>query len=197
MWGRGDTDEFYSGGGSREPQLVEPYVKTLRRFLSELEQPTVLDLGCGDFFIGKELVDLAGSYVAADVARNVVELNKKRYKSQNLSFVHLDATRDPLPETQVVIVRQVLQHLSNDAISTILGKLQTNFRYMVLTEGVPSRKNYRPNVDIPTGHLVRANISSGVDVEKPPFNLEFISREVLLDIPWSGGRLKTTLYTFS
>ncbi len=56
LWG-GNENEFYSGEGSHNPEIVEPYLQTLKSFLSSFENPlTVCDLGCGDFNVGQHLV---------------------------------------------------------------------------------------------------------------------------------------------
>ena len=56
LWG-GNQSEFFSGDGSYNPELINPYLETLTSFLNAFETPPVVcDLGCGDFNIGKELV---------------------------------------------------------------------------------------------------------------------------------------------
>ena len=67
LWGDNQSD-FYSGSGSHSPELVLPYIEVLTAFLTSFENPlTVCDLGCGDFNIGKQLVQHSKKYVAVDI----------------------------------------------------------------------------------------------------------------------------------
>ena len=67
-------------------------------------------------------------------------------------------------------MRQVLQHLSNIEIQSILKKLK-DYKYIILTEHIPFG-NFIPNKDIISGQGIRLKQNSGVDVLKPPFNLK-------------------------
>ena len=76
-WGGGNID-YYSGRGSHEHLLVEPYLKQVSAFLRSLpRKPIVVDLGCGDFNVGKELVSLSENYIACDIVPGLIERNKK------------------------------------------------------------------------------------------------------------------------
>jgi hypothetical protein len=58
----------------------------------------VVDIGCGDFEVGRRLYNLAQRYVACDIARPLISYNQKRFKAANLEFRVLDAVEEPLPE---------------------------------------------------------------------------------------------------
>ena len=58
LWGGKDFD-FYSGSGSHDSQIIEPYLDAVSTFLkSHNNTLTVCDLGCGDFNIGKQLTQI-------------------------------------------------------------------------------------------------------------------------------------------
>ena len=58
LWG-GREDQFYSGDGSHDRLIIEPYISKVSKFLRSFDEPvSVCDLGCGDFNIGSKLVDL-------------------------------------------------------------------------------------------------------------------------------------------
>ncbi len=53
LWG-GENFDFYSGVGSHNPKIINPYINAISEFLKSLKKPiTLCDLGCGDFNIGK------------------------------------------------------------------------------------------------------------------------------------------------
>ncbi|MEX0312864.1 MAG: class I SAM-dependent methyltransferase [Allomuricauda sp.] len=194
LWGN-NGDVFYSGDGSHQPELVEPYVDTLQSFLKSFENPlTVVDLGCGDFNIGKELVGSTKKYVTVDIVEDLINFNQEKYRLPNLEFHCLDIAKDELPSADCAILRQVLQHLSNAEIKNVVDKLY-NFKYVVLTEHLP-QGDFLPNVDIISGQGIRLKKQSGVDLCETPFHLKAKETERLLSIdsPNHGGQLITTLF---
>jgi 2-polyprenyl-3-methyl-5-hydroxy-6-metoxy-1,4-benzoquinol methylase len=116
LWGGRKTfwRRFYSGTGSFESQIVEPYVEAVLPLLSGKR---VVDIGCGDFTVGRRLVDSTKSYDACDIARPLIEHNRRKFKSRGLEFYVLDAVNDSLPDGDVVLLRQVLQHLCNKSVA--------------------------------------------------------------------------------
>ena len=194
LWGGQDFD-FYSGFGSHDSHIIEPYLIAVSNFLqSHNNTLTVCDLGCGDFNIGKQLTKYTKKYIAIDIVEDLVERNKTIFKAENLEFHCLDITKDNLPKADCIILRQVLQHLSNTEIETIANKL-LNYKFVILTEHVPVG-NFEPNKDIISGQGIRIKKNSGVDLLKPPFNLKILNEEKLSEIVLEDdkGEILTTLY---
>ncbi len=194
LWG-GNNFDFYSGEGSHHPDIIEPYIEAVSAFLkSHQSLLTVCDLGCGDFNIGQQLVPYTSKYVALDIVEDLIARNKNRFKAKNLEFHCLDISKDELPKTDCVILRQVLQHLSNAEIKRIVDKL-SNYKYIVLTEHLPNG-DFVPNMDIISGQGTRLKHNSGVDLLKAPFNFkvkeETVLNEIILDN--SKGSIVTKLY---
>ncbi len=194
LWGTNNT-HFYSGEGSHLPEIVNPYVKVLIAFLTSFKEPiTVCDFGCGDFNIGKQLVEYTSKYIAVDIVEDLIQFNKEHFKQPNLEFHSLDIAKDNLPVGDCAIIRQVLQHLSNEEIKSIVPKLSA-FKYVILTEHLPEG-NFIPNVDIISGQGIRIKKQSGVNLLEPPFNLKVKEGTQLLSIKLKQGKgvVVTTLY---
>ncbi|MFY9242764.1 MAG: methyltransferase domain-containing protein [Polaribacter sp.] len=194
LWG-GNSDDFYSGSGSHYPELVEPYIKVVQEFLTSFAEPiTVVDLGCGDFNIGKRLFIHTKNFVAVDIVENLIAYNKEKFKAENLEFRCLDIAKDRLPKADCVILRQVLQHLSNAEVQSVVNKL-ADFKYIILTEHLPKR-NFIPNKDIISGQGIRLKKQSGVDILKFPFNFNVKYEKELLSLPLetNKGVIITCLY---
>ena len=103
---------------------------------------------------------------------------------------YLDATVDPLPRGDLVLVRQVLQHLTNTQIQSVVKQVR-HFKYVVVTEHIPIGKDRIPNRDKVHGPDIRLYSNSGVFLDQPPFNLPV---EELLRIPLGNcAALVTTL----
>ena len=136
LWGSNNTP-FYSGDGSHDTEIIEPYIQTVINFLKKFSPfLTVCDLGCGDFNIGKEIAPFSSKYIAIDIVDELILYNQTKYQNENISFKCLDIAAEALPKTECVIIRQVLQHLCNAEIESILKKLH-QFKYIILTEHLP------------------------------------------------------------
>lgn len=195
LWGDNNS-EFYSGVGSHRPEIVDPYVDVLISFFTSFPSPLeVCDLGCGDFNVGQHLVKHTKKYIAIDIVSDLIAHNKEKFTADNLEFHCLNIAADVLPSGDCALLRQVLQHLSNSEIQSILSKL-TNFKYVILTEHVPNG-DFIPNKDIISGQGIRIKKQSGVHLLAPPFNFEVKEERQLVSIELNGGkeRIITTLYT--
>lgn len=195
LWGGNDYD-FYSGEGSHDAKIIKPYLDAVISFFkSHNKNLTVSDLGCGDFNIGKHLVEHTKNYIAIDIVENLIERNKKLFQKDNLEFRCLDVAKDTLPCTDCIILRQVLQHLSNEEIKHIINKL-SSYKYIILTEHLPLG-DFEPNKDKIASQGIRLKQNSGVDLLEAPFNLKVKSSEVLNEIILDGnkGVLLTALLT--
>ena len=194
LWG-GNPAEFYSGEGSHDPHIVTPYINIISDFLQSFDEPiTVCDLGCGDFNIGKDLVEFASHYHAVDIVPALIERNKTLFNTENLSFHCLDVAVDELPAGDCALVRQVLQHLSNQEVNQILEKL-SHYRYVIITEHIPSG-DFEPNKDKISGQGIRLKQNSGIDVLAAPFHwkVKDVNELLSLELGNGRGRIVTILY---
>jgi hypothetical protein len=194
LWGDNGV-EFYSGEGSHHPLLVEPYVAEIKRFLFSFDELlTVCDLGCGDFNIGRQLYAYTRRYVGVDIVPELIAYNQSVYKAPQLEFLCRDIVTDDLPPADCVLLRQVLQHLSNAEIIRIIEKLY-NYRYVIITEHLPFGE-FVPNKDMLSGQGIRLKKQSGVVITKSPFLFKCMAQEELLRIPLENGKgeVVTTLY---
>lgn len=180
LWGGKDFD-FYSGSGSHDLKIIEPYINSVTTFLkSHNNTLTICDLGCGDFNIGKHLTKHTKKYIAIDIVENLIERNKKLFKAENLEFHCLDIVEDELPKADCLILRQVLQHLSNSEIQKIAEKI-SDYKFVILTEHIP-KGNFTPNKDIISGQGIRIKKNSGVNLLEAPFNLKIKEEKKLSEI---------------
>jgi len=171
MWKQGRTA---SGTGS-EGVLAERYVAFVRAYAAKYNLRSVLDGGTGDFSIGSQLAPSFERYTAIDVSPRIIKINWERYSAAmypNVRFMAADLTTSALPTADLVLIRQVLQHLTNAQIEMILRNLEaSHWRRALITEDVHDPvRNPVPNLDLPS-HTVRTRTSlgSGVFLDKPPF----------------------------
>jgi SAM-dependent methyltransferase len=196
-WERSSDGDLSSGPGSNDPVLVQPYVRALAKFITSLpSQPSVVDLGCGDFNVGRHLRPFCANYVACDVVPFLISRNKEKFADLKVDFRCIDIIEDELPGGDVVFLRQVLQHLNNAQINKIIPKLY-QYKFLVLTEHLPTEPDFPRNLDKQPGPEIRLRVGSGVVLTAPPFSFRAKSESVICttqDLPTHRGLLRTTLY---
>lgn len=176
-WGR-DDGGFYSGVGSRG-EVADGYVRELTKLLTQMKRESdgnlvVVDIGCGDFHVGKRLIDNVPGieYIGCDIVEELVSSHNLAFAGPMVSFKKLDIVRESPPEGNVYLVRQVLQHLSNDEIAKALRHLSG--KTVIVTESHPTKQAGPSNPDKITGQDVRfdwwTGIGGSVQLSLPPFN---------------------------
>lgn len=193
-WG-GPAGEFYSGYGSHRTEYVEPYVAAVSRYLGTLPRPPlVVDIGCGDFAVADRLTGAARGWIGCDAVPALIERNRRRFARPGVTFELLDALVDPLPPGDAVVVRHVLQHLTNHQVHAITARLRRYPRWIV-TEQVPSG-DFEPNRDKPMDGQTRLLRDSGVVLTAPPFAITPDRTEILCEVAAEGGVIRTVAYEF-
>jgi SAM-dependent methyltransferase len=167
-WGD-DGERFHSGAGSRG-LVAEQYCASVVNFIREHRVESVVDLGCGDFSVGRQIQQATGvRYMGIDVVPELIEHHRNTVHNPLVSFHLADITSDPLPAAGLCLIRQVLQHLNNEEIARTLANLK-NFTWVLISEHVPVHPK-SINRDKPHGPDVRVRYGSGVYVEQPPFSM--------------------------
>jgi SAM-dependent methyltransferase len=196
MWG-GHVfgGRFYSGSGSRDKRLIEPYIAAVGAYLVGWgAKPVVVDIGCGDFHVGRKMIALARRYVGCDIVPSLIEHLRDRFRDPRLEFRLVDAIEDHLPTGDIAIIRQVLQHLSNAQVALILPKL-IQYKSVIVTEHVPYGQ-FVPNVDKPTGLDNRLCNRSGLILTAAPFHFSPKGERTLCEVPQHGAVIRTIAYEF-
>ncbi len=182
MGGGGGTETYYSGPGSHTDIYVSPYCKLIKTFLTEHpDVKHVVDFGCGDFNVASQFITDSIDYTGVDIVEEMILSHQQKYASEHVRFVCRDIVDDELPDGDMCLIRQVLQHLSNDEVSKVLAKLK-KYKYALITEHVTPKAEARVfNADIRTGHHNRIHFLSGLYLDEAPFSLPC---EIILRIPY-------------
>ena len=160
---------FCSGQGSSGPVSTQ-YCDAVIGFIRDHQIRSVVDLGCGDFAVGRRIVEATGvDYIGIDVVPELIEHHVQTVNLPRVTFRLADITSDPLPSGDLCLVRQVLQHLSNDEIAKVILNVKT-FPMVLVAEDVPLNPRSF-NRDKPHGPDVRGYYSSGVYLDQPPFSV--------------------------
>ena len=129
----------------------------------------MVDLGCGDFRIGRRIVaDTGVRYTGVDIVPELVSYYQQRFSSDHVRFECANIAADPLPDAQLCLLRQVLQHLSNAEIRCVLTNV-SKYSNVLISEHVPTHPRCF-NRDKTHGPDIRAYFGSGVYPDREPFS---------------------------
>lgn len=125
--------ESKSGPGS-SLKYTEHLRQQLPQLFEKFSVKSVLDAPCGDFNWMQHVVcDTDIRYIGADIVEQIVEDNQRAYGSSNISFRNLDIIADALPDTDLMICRDCLFHLSNRSIWKFLRNFASSNIPLLLT----------------------------------------------------------------
>jgi SAM-dependent methyltransferase len=180
VWG-GNAGEYCSGAGSCEEYAI-PYRDALFELIRKNRINSIVDLGCGDFRIGKLLAESGIRYTGVDIVPELIDRNNRAFGGGNVSFQCIDIVDKSLPAGELCLIRQVFQHLSNEQIVSVLSKTN-QYKWVVVTEHFPADCDLVvPNINKPHGPDTRITDNSGVYLDRPPFNVANIEMILELDI---------------
>ncbi len=179
----------WQGSDSRSgPSSNMERTRSLREALPGIIQKygikTFLDAPCGDFFWMKTIApQLPIQYIGADIVDEMITENRAKYPGSNLSFVHLDLTKGPIPSADVLFCRDCLFHLSYQDIAKVFRNfMASECQYFMTTS---HNSGTFENKDIKTGGWRQ------FDLFKPPFNFPQSFVEAVTD---GGGDRKMYMW---
>lgn len=159
VWGGG------SGAGSDLSRTVL-YVSYVQALMDRYDVRSVLDLGCGDWRFSRYLDFSGRDYTGFDVVPSVVAANRETFGAPNIRFEQADLSTYPaFPPCDLILCKDVLQHLSNARVSAILSKCRTAPLALITNDYHPVNSDCRDGETRP------------LDVTAPPFG--FRGRPVL------------------
>jgi len=153
----------YGSGEGSLPEHNSGYVQFLEDFLGRHAIKSVVEMGCGDWQFSKDIRWGASNYHGFDVVPAVVEFNRRTYARAQVVFSLYSGDPDELPAADLLIVKDVLQHLKDATVQRALVQFP-RFRYVLVTNCVN-----------PRGPTVHRDIEDGdfryLDLRLPPFAL--------------------------
>ncbi len=179
----GEWDESGFSLSGSQLDITREYVEYLQEFLEENNIKTVVDLGCGDWAFSR-YIDWTGiQYLGIDVVKDVIDRNQMKFAKPNIVFKHGNFSNMSLPEADLFLCKDVLQHFSNDDIRNVIS-LFPKYQHCLITNYIDHLFLLRNNHEIKPGEY------HPIDLSLPPFKLK---GEKVLDF-FSGVAPKQTFY---
>ena len=177
IWGRDDTGKGTSGSGSTL-EITREYRAYVEDFMKKHAVESVVDAGCGDWSFSSAMNWGGASYVGVDIASDVIAADRSKYQKGSISFQVGDIS-DELPAADLLISKDVLQHLSNALVQKFIRNnlRKGKYKWVILTND-----RGRGNSDIESGGW------RAIDLSAPPFEVRG-----LVDLPITFGNETTKI----
>ena len=173
--------DFGSGPGSA-PINNSGYMEFVQSFIQNQNIKSVVDFGCGDWQFSRFINWYGASYVGFDLVPGVIESNRKNFACPGISFEVFNAL-DELPAADLLLCKDVFQHLPNDIVREYLVAFKQKFKFLLIT-----------NDDQPH-NLLNSDTESGgwrpIRLDFPPFS-EHAPIVFSRTDTWGGWRHKAT-----
>jgi mannosyltransferase OCH1-like enzyme len=149
-----------SGTGSYIENTIL-YNKFIVKFIKNNNIKTVTDIGCGDwqssYLIYQQLDGI--NYMGLDCVKSVIEKNKENHPQYNFLTLDILCNTDLIRDSDVYIIKDVLQHWKLADIYSFLDKLVTkNFRCIIITNnGNQTSDNLELNAYIGNGRGLKCD----------------------------------------
>jgi SAM-dependent methyltransferase len=177
IWGKNVAGEGVSGTGSTL-EITREYRAYVEAFVKTHAVRSVVDAGCGDWTFSSAMDWGNASYLGVDIASDVIETVRKKYEKGRITFQVGDITEE-LPAADLLISKDVLQHLSNGLVQKFIRNnlRKGKYKWVILTNDRGSA-----NTDIEPGGY------RAIDLSAPPFA---VGR--LVDLPITFGNETTKI----
>jgi SAM-dependent methyltransferase len=179
-WGKDVTGKGTSGTGSTL-EITREYRAYVEDFMKKHAVKSVVDAGCGDWTFSSAIDWGDASYLGVDIASDVIDAVRKKHEKGTITFKTGDITED-LPAADLLISKDVLQHLSNELVHKFIKNNLRNgkYKWVILTN---DRSSGPQNLDtVPGGYRA-------IDLAAPPFGVKGL---VDLPIKFGGETTKIT-----
>lgn len=126
-WGKNVAGKGTSGTGSTL-EITREYRAYLENFITTHNVRSIVDAGSGDWGFSSAVDWGSASYLGVDIASDVVATVRSKYEKGNVRFQVGDIT-DDLPAADLLISKDVLQHLSNALVHKFVSNNLTKGKY--------------------------------------------------------------------
>ena len=138
IWGNNKNNKYSgSSGPGSSVEYNEKYIEIVKKVIKDYNINKIVDLGCGDFIIGRLLYDdINVSYTGYDVYKKIIDYHITQYPEPKYTFKHLDfyTNKESIIEGDMCILKDVIQHWPTEEIYVFMDYLieSKKFKYILL-----------------------------------------------------------------
>jgi len=157
IWGNNNNNNYKgsSGSGSSIKEQINTYVPFLISFIQQNNINSIVDLGCGDFIVGKIIYNnLNIKYYGYDTYKKIIDYHNKTNIDSKYTFIFSDFYKDKteIINADLCIIKDVIMHWSLEKIYTFLDYIieSNKFKYILIINDNSQKED---NTDINDGEF--------------------------------------------
>jgi SAM-dependent methyltransferase len=129
------TDFWESGSGPGSiPEMALPWILFVNDFIKNKGIKSILDLGSGDGRIFSRL-DIGGAeYVGLEASKEAISIFKQNNPGFKHKIINSNLIEAQYPESDLILIKDVLQHNSYSDVLEILNKAKSSCKYLLICE---------------------------------------------------------------
>jgi SAM-dependent methyltransferase len=157
----------YKSGQGSDPKYAQEWIDLVNNFIKKNNIKTVLDLGCGDWRIGKELNLQDVRYTGVEVSSIIFDeiINNEK---DNIKFINSDIKEFEFPQADLILIKDVLQHLDVDSVKIIMNKIFKSTKYALISNDYNFEGRFSKSIN----NLTKSGAHMYVDFNLDPFNYD-------------------------
>jgi hypothetical protein len=131
IWNNNHSDIPSSGPGSSLKNTVN-FRRILDTICDKYSIKTIVDLGCGDLtWIPTTRAFSTCHYTGIDIVPSLIDSHILRYPQH--TFLNLNALTDEIPSSDLIIIRDVIFHMSHTEIDQLFKNIRGKYKYYFIT----------------------------------------------------------------
>jgi 2-polyprenyl-3-methyl-5-hydroxy-6-metoxy-1,4-benzoquinol methylase len=206
IWG----EEPRSGDGSR-PEAALPYVKYLSEVISKYQVTSILDIGHGDWAMWPKDFFKNIKYLGVDAAEGLSDEMQIAHGGGSIEFRHLDAISELPNGFDLVMCKDVVQHLpasdcikllnslvdpklvlicsdiKNDSILGRLSRFRSSLAPRARFSALLKFESPFLSYGIPHNTEIQPGSWQSIDLREAPFNLQSLGFELIDTFEFDGS----------
>ena len=221
IWGDGSELAPLSGSGSTRVNAL-PYIDFVDSFIEKNKIDSVLDFGHGDWQMWDENSFNTVDYLGVDIAKNFSVTIQAKLGNSKRRFEYFDVMENMLPSADLLLSKDVLQHLPGLTIQTFLTQMKS-FKFAIICNDIYVKRSlisdFRdilsirnrirllldlkfpilPSREKNNSEILAGNFS-GIDLEKVPYSIILENFQILAIKDYDGPKrsgIKKRIYLFS
>ena len=138
IWGDNKNNNYSgSSGPGSGVEYNKKYIEIVKKVIKDYNINNIVDLGCGDFKIGRLLYDdINVLYYGYDIYKKIIDYHITQYPEPKYTFKHLDfyTNKESIIEGDMCILKDVIQHWTTEEIYIFMDYLieSKKFKYILL-----------------------------------------------------------------
>ena len=153
----------YKSGPGSDPFSARTWIDIVNGVIKSNQVSSILEIGCGDWRVGSRY-NLNGVLYTGIDASSVIIDELQSFETNDIHFINADAESFQFNHVDLILCKDVFQHLPNASVTTIMDKIMSHSPYVLVCNDW---------TEVNTGDI-EAGGHRRINLKEEPFNYPLI-----------------------